>query len=538
MAIMRLDLSGIGGLAPRFYGDIPFSSENFALRILGGNNQYASGVVNPISKLGYLSPATNTYVSITGGTDALMVSSVVDTVNSKGYMAENGNGWWEFSSLTDTAIEEKRTVASATMTDLEIYQVNGTRKLFYAYQKAGGGNVGTWDFSATYDDTYLSATATGGANTGAATNTRLRVADNGFMYIMDGNAVHKLDGSTSTGGASGTLTTNVLLFPSYWQITDACDLRGKMWIAVMGTTRNIISTNVGVYKDFCGIYVWNRQSTLFDGNDFLVLDGAREVRAVFPFRGVPYCFVVNSSNYVELRAYNGSQFIPLVTLAPSAYPVYPRSVSTDGNFITWAGNDGKIYKYGKPDPSIQNDALYCVGDVATDKSLTLASAGVGAIMFSGASESTDSGKNGNAEALYISTETSGGTKAVRRFYPHSLVPNTNSQTASQGNFKTLVKPLPRLANIMGVWVYFPPITGTSSSTAMTLEVYLNQSTSAAVSVNITRTEGNKGWYFLPLRKANVNFVQLGIKWDTSVNIENCITPMYADIEYLESGKNR
>ena len=55
----------MGGLCPRYFGDKVFDVPNPNLRILGGDNQYAGGVANPIARLGYLTPANDTKKAVT-----------------------------------------------------------------------------------------------------------------------------------------------------------------------------------------------------------------------------------------------------------------------------------------------------------------------------------------------------------------------------------------------------------------------------------------------------------------------------------------
>ena len=62
---IQVDLSGRGGLAPRYFGDLPYDEGNQNLRTLALENQYVEGFCNPISKLGYMSPANATTKAVT-----------------------------------------------------------------------------------------------------------------------------------------------------------------------------------------------------------------------------------------------------------------------------------------------------------------------------------------------------------------------------------------------------------------------------------------------------------------------------------------
>src|SRR3990167_7225649 len=295
MAQTIIDLSGKGGLAPRFYGDIPLASANWQLRHLGADDMYADGIVNPIAKFGYLGPANNTTKAITSNPSAVIGSTIVDTINSKAYFWEYATKLHELDDLTDVALDVNRTVTGATGTDLEIYTINGARRLFYAYQKSGGGNIGIWDFASTYDDTWLSATVSGAFNTGATTDTKMIVEDNGIMYILNGTSIAKVDGTTA-GGTNGTATANVILFPATFQITDGLDFGGKLWVGLMQSTRSIwggISSSTYAYNTLCGVYIWDRKSAISDFTNFVPITGIREIRNIFSFQNTIWCFTVS-----------------------------------------------------------------------------------------------------------------------------------------------------------------------------------------------------------------------------------------------------
>jgi len=74
---IQTDLSGIAGLAPRYFGDKPYSASKPNLRYLGADGQMAEGIYNPISVLGYMSPANDTTKAVTGTTSFLLSSAVV-----------------------------------------------------------------------------------------------------------------------------------------------------------------------------------------------------------------------------------------------------------------------------------------------------------------------------------------------------------------------------------------------------------------------------------------------------------------------------
>lgn len=525
-----VDLSGIGGLAPRYYGDLPYSSSNQALRIIGSENQYAKGVVNPIAKLGYLSPANGTFTATTGDVTTVCGASIADSVNSKGYFFERGTKMLEIDSFTDLALTANRTIASATGSDLEIYSVNGARKLFYSYQKASGGDIGIYDFASTYNDTWLSATCTSGFLLGPTNNHKMIVADNGFMYILDGSALHKIDGTTG-GGVNGTATNNVLLFPAFFQLIDGIDHRGKIFIAMMQSSRDLYfgTTNVSLVSEKCGVYVWDRQSTTVTMSDYIPIDGIREIRNIFSFRGVPHCFTVSSSRYTQLRRYNGNEFEVIKEFSFEDYPRFPDSVHVNGDLIIWLGNSGEIHTYGKIHSSLP-EQTYEIGDMSGISGFSYG----GALLGINASESTSAGLSTTPEGYYLSIKTSTGD--IKKWYPHAQSPASTTQNPATGNFYTLVKQLPKLSLVNGVTIFYPPISTSGSTAAMYLDIYLNQSSTTWGQITLTRDDAARGWKYIPIGQANVNSIQLGITWNTSSGISFAITPSYAKIDYIPTGK--
>ena len=518
-----IDLSGIGGLAPRYHSERTDNTTHPELRIIGADNQYADGTVNPIAKLGYISPASNTVTAVTSNPSAIIGSTVIDTVNSKGYFWERGTKLHELDSYTDTTLDVNRIVTGATGTDLEIYTVNGVRKLFYAYRHASGGDIGIWDFSSIYDDTWLSATCASGFNTGTTNNTKMIVADNGYMYVLDGSTLHKIDGTTA-GGANGTVTANVITFPANFQLIDGLDLRGNLWIALMRSTRDLYSANTdtSLFEELAGVYVWNRISTATDMTDFITIEGVREIRNIFAFRGIPSCFTVSSARYTQLRIFNGNEFRVVQELGPEAYPRFPDSVHDTGDMMFWLGNDGIIYAYGKIIP-YGEDALYKIGDMTGHITAGTTFSSGGAIMGAGTTQ----------EMFYLCIKDS--TNAlIKQWYPHYA---TSSKYPLAGGFYSMVKTLPKLSTVSSITLYYPPVT-TGATEVLDVDIYFNQSTTSWGTTTLTRADGARTYRYIPIGESGVNFVQLGLRWKTGNALSYAITPMYAEIEYEPKTKKK
>lgn len=537
MPKITIDLSGQKGLAPRYFGDKFSTSASPQLRTFANPGMYAGGVVNPLARIGYLSPASDTYMS--GSTiNAECGATIVDTLNGKGYFAERGTTLYNIANLRATTLNTNHTIAGATLTDLEFYTVNGVRKLFYAYQKAGGANIGTFDLSSTYNDTMFSG-AIGGFNFGNTNELRMIISDNGFMYILDGSSLHKFNGTTS-GGATGTATANVLLFPPFFQLIDGLDLRGKMWIVLMRTPVQIIGVNSSVtpitsmYNEFGGVYIWDRQSTTANMTDFLVVDGIKEIRCIFAFRGLPHLFTVSCDGITQLRAYNGSQFKIIQEMDSGAYPRYHDSVSVNGDMIVWQGANGIQYAYGKNHYLQEADGLYKIGDL--NNSAYTHARYAGALMLA-----DGSGGGTTQESYYLSVkDNNSATGQVFKWYPHATtIPETGvTVNPHPGNFFSNVIALPKLTEIESVTVYFPAISASAGTTYMTLSIYQNQSTSALLTQAITGTDLTRGYATFPLGKKNFNYIQFGWTYATGNGIANNVTPSHAELLTKETTKKK
>ncbi len=540
MPKLIIDLSFLGGLAPRYFGDKVFDVQNQNLRILGADNQYAGGVANPIARLGYLTPANITTKALTS-TIPIQLQRAVQMdynlpTNTSIYFleADASAALTKLDDFADTSLVHLRTPGGAIGigTDLEIYQINGVRKLFASYKGATIGDVMIWDFSSTFDDNWISATVDGTIGLGLNLH-KMVVADNGFMYILDGNAVHKIDGTTA-GGVNGTATPNVLLFPVDNVLIDGIDLRGKLWMAFRKSPSTILS-DVSIRLPV-GVYVWDRFQTEVTMSDVISIDGVREIRAMAQFRGVPACFTVSSDGYTQLRIFNGNEFEVIEEMGQNAFPRFPDSIQNTGNLLIWLGVDGKIYAYGKPHPKLK-DALFQLGDITTAIfGETFDS--VGAII--GASEEEASGVTGDnewPEAYYLSLKT-GTANHVRKWYPHAVqvASGSKNQFPHPNTVYSLVKALPKLSTITSITLYYPPIGLDNATRNMELDIFLNQSATRFGDAHIlTNNDGVKGFKYFQIGQKNVNFIQLGLRWISNLTnngfLRDAITPMFAEVEY-------
>ena len=523
MPKLTINLSSLGGLALRSEGDLGSNLERPELRILGRENQYAAGIVNPMRMLGYLGPGNDTLSAITTDGAGIIGSSEVDVVNSKVYFLQRTDNLIKSDALVATTLASDHSIASSLGIDLQIYTVNGVRKLFRSYKDTSGeGRIGYSDFSTTYVDNWC---GTGGAVANAfglgSNEIRMYVADNGSMYVLDGSVVHRFDG-TVAGGANGTAYPNVLTFPASFQLVDALDSKGYLWILLIQSSSNQFTSGI-IAPTYAGVYIWDRKSSSSNSKDFIPIDGVALVKKIFSLDGIPHCITISTSGRTQIRRYNGSSFELVRELGNSAYPPFPDSMQSFQGGVVWLGVDGSMYFYGKPYAGAE-DALFKFGDFTkTVSGWTQAFAGVIAIVCS----------DTNAELVYINYRDSGTDKAGI-WYPFST-----TVSVSAGNYRTLPYKLPKLCNVERATLYYPPPSSGGSAQLLDVNFYFNQSTSGCGTTTLTNIDGKRSYQDFPMGKngKGANFIQMGLAWKAA-NLTSTITPSILEVEYEETGRKR
>lgn len=137
MAQTIIDLSGKKGLGKNFYGDMDTITPKPNLRNRVEEGEMAQGKYNPYLREGYLAPATTTTTAISTASSTTQMNTVIyDSVEDDVYWADNSNKIYRAESLTDLVLDSAVQVESgAVIEDLEIYERNSIRSLYYTYKK-------------------------------------------------------------------------------------------------------------------------------------------------------------------------------------------------------------------------------------------------------------------------------------------------------------------------------------------------------------------------------------------------------------------
>lgn len=528
MAKLTIDMSGRAGVA----NSVNISArQNYSAeegQVIPDASTFGS-VYSPFLRPGYLSPANGTLSSVTLATtqNAPMSASAYDPVNDDIYFAERGQQLFKGDTSSDTALDLAVDLgASAIIHDIEFYMVNGVRKMFVMYTNAAGKaqismSAVPYD-SATDNPTWLTGTVSGAFTNSNSGDFFMRVADNGYAYLFMENQVHKLDGSAATGGANGTVTANSLLFPVTFRMVDAIDWRGNLYIALhqyTNDTRNYNPSFVLSGTLDVGVYVWDRTSTITSTKDFIPMPGVREINKIYISpEGNLRAIVTTSLGFTEVRQYNGATFQTIAVAGFDAFPGFRDSVGALGTMTMWHGRNGVIYLHGKPYPG-DKESLFKI------YAQSVASTNAGAILVANGNLSTP-------PAFYVSYTGAGPVLAVGRGAVYTGTGQISATNISAATIPYPVTFLPPMSTLKSITIYSNRGTGSGTTTACTVGVYLNENTSAFASKTVTLDDGAKGYKRIEINKPFVNSVQLELTYPTSTaqgTTDWC--PAFAVVEY-------
>tara|TARA_R100001086_G_C11848217_1_gene261028 strand:- start:16223 stop:18580 length:2358 start_codon:yes stop_codon:yes gene_type:complete len=154
MAEIPLNLSGFSGLADGHAGDDDMVTPQPNLRTIAEDGQMVAGLFNPYLRKGYMSPITNTATSVTTDVspDSEFIASEYDFVEGRAYWADNTNNIYIGSDLGDTSLVQTLTLEASDVAtypdrkfdalyDLQVYQINGERKVFHVGKGLTFGKV-------------------------------------------------------------------------------------------------------------------------------------------------------------------------------------------------------------------------------------------------------------------------------------------------------------------------------------------------------------------------------------------------------------
>lgn len=320
---------------------------------------------NPYRYLGYASPGFNPKdVTNVSAVTAALRSSVIN--GGYGYATSNNSLLHRIEALTTNgqvtnAGSFPHTIdhahASEVGDDVAFYtaKVGGTSapRLFYSFADATDWDVGVYDYSATFDDDFMStAPATPLAapyiTGGVGKPHPLMVGDDDILYIGDRNFVHAYDGANAAD-ADGKFFAAALTLPSGYIITSFSRIDNFLVIFAYQSNAGT-DGSTGYYYGDAKAFFWDYLSLdptrIVSLNDNYVSEG-------FEYKGSVACFTSGRQNQIDsigtrlshLQIFNGSIFEPVSDFIDA--PPIRGGVEVKGDVITW-NSAGKIYSYGSP----------------------------------------------------------------------------------------------------------------------------------------------------------------------------------------------
>ena len=585
MAKINIDLTGLSGLAPKFFGDANALqgygfTGNPTRRALGAKGQMAGGCWNPFRIFGYMAPPTsitNSALNLyfkdatyrlnsefcatlydavgTGTTSNLVWAASKDTLFSRYSSAGLYNGFDMYTQLSPLF------GSTPKIQDLEIYQVNGVNKIFFSYQNTGGtySDIGIISPDGIGASTTWFSTITSGGGTYLSPLANLVMvpsADN-FLYILESDGihssnVHRIDGTALTGGTNGTVKQGILIFPAERYLSDAVDFGGQLWI-VAQTNQN--TSNTGSFNaSSIDVYVWNKQITTASSMHSVPISGMQSVRRIYVTPdGKLRLIGVSTDRTVQIREYNNSTFDIIKELPIWAYPPYRDSCAYFGGLFTWVGNDGKVYGHGKlpaasEADSSASDQLFILGDMSPRFNGLDASIGA-LIVYGNGSVGSASNPPTSQPGIILSYACNSTYNAIQWFPSGvgTLVGNDMLgeiqnvvQFADAGNVYTLNARLPGLSSVNYIRLWNLP-NGSGGTTQMgTLSIYKNQSSTQIRNgqVSITQDDVARGYRYIPIgdQGNNTFALQFEVSWATNVALGDSTDwlPYMIEIDYDET----
>lgn len=512
-----------GGLSRKYW------TSNTELRV-GKNGEHTSGSINPLIFPGYLSIGSRTHTDITnvGSLNNVRVcrfisvdDNVIDTTSGTSIYAGNGSKLQAINPTSNTiqnAGSWPHTIAPGAGThsahstfsidDVVEYQLNGTRKVFYFYRDNTDGDAGTWDGSSFDANEDVFSGATGGFVLNKTYPIIPIVADNSFMYVANGSSVHKFDGTTD-GGASGTVTADVLKYSSSRTIVDMADGKGKLWIA----TRPAYATSTpqtlltGPARDI-SITIWNRSSTIVAVEDSIPMGDCSEIYNVFFHRGECYAFTLGANKITQLRKYNGTRFVVVCEVGQAGVgrPANRGAIQTFYNGILWQDVDGKKFWYGTITDQLSNyftsndeDKLHIIG-----RQDTISSGSAGAIFRKGATTFYDDYVESGSEKIttWDPLDATALCAGIRVSFPYIELPQNSI-----------------IHGIKILFADFTPAGGQTGTIQLNVFKDINAGPVASFDLNIV-TDGPKGYLWMPLKLRDTNRISFYYDPSTALQIQN------------------
>lgn len=573
-----IDLSGRGGLSPRWFGDEGDTTSQFPqYRYIGSQDQttptlgestaydLAAGIWNPSRRYGYMAPANNSFSSITNSSGVPFSNEIrascYDSPSGHAFFADNGSSTrtggatiYENASITSNSWVAATAGGTFTypltneadyFTDIKMYQIDGGPFAFATYVNSsqnlsdivvfqpGGGSTGA-------SSQWLSSVTSGSFNAPIA--DYFFIPSTYYMYMVGGNMVHRLDGTSETGGGNGTALANVLLAASNVVFTHGISWNGSIFIAASqcitaytgpGAPSSVLPFDNSSYSsDQARVYEWDESITSIEDVNYITITGVKVIQKLYVTRsGKLRMLCISSKRTLQIREYNGVTFDAIEEAGINSYIRYRDSFQVAGDCVAWIGSDGNFYQHGPVAPG-EVDQLTIIGSSAT-LFTSPSTTRLGATLFL---DNNNSSTTSRTAFLISGIDTNVGTAVNKMWYP-----NIKGTTPNQGNVFSLVKFFPTVSKVNYVRVYHNAGSLTGTTVQGTLSIYLNQATTPNKTFSITTSDVNKGWKYCPVNQGAKNAVfgiQVEIQWNTGTTTSDSSDwlPRTLEVDYIPLDK--
>lgn len=374
---LKIDMTGRGGLAPKWGGDtfqtgtVGYDNEldgEFNLRYQAAANQAVSGAYNPSKRYGFLSPSSRTFNTLRTLTDHVPCSLVDDETQIQYFVDDDDNITFGGYDGTDFSVVNWDDSDVTRYTDMCMYYLDGVRTIYVigSNDPAFGGDSNIITFTpgdpATHDSSFMDEIVNAFNLYGSYSNKLIPSGD-GFLYVLNRNSLHRIDGTT-IGGSTATIYQDILQAPDDTFLTHGCEYNNYLYVIVQ--KNKFWSNNINEQDPFdissgvgnVGVYVWNRQSAFYNSSNFINIPGINHVRKIWVTPKNDLCLIaITATGETQLMKFNGSKFITDQQLPFGAYPIAEHALKVYGNYSYWCASDGVIYVYGSEFASEQ-DGLF------------------------------------------------------------------------------------------------------------------------------------------------------------------------------------
>lgn len=440
---ITLNLTGRGGLAKKWGGDITTNgydgydqSGQPNLRYEADENQFVSGVFDPVKKNGYLSPSSKVFINvpqtlISGGISDEPAVSIVDPIEDKMYFILDDGMIITGYGYTGEDFNDEVDVTFHQVNDAAIYYKNGVRTVYVIGQYQFGVSSRIMEFQAdsnasTINTNWSSNDVTNSFALYDGNANKLIPSGDGFMYVLNKNAVHRIDG-TVVGGIEGTIYKDILKGPEKSYLTDGVEFNNYLYIVIQNnelwdgytTIQTLLEQSIKTNNSDCGVYIWNRQSTFYNSSNFISLPGVTTVKHIWvsPKNELLIMAIYSTSDVAILR-FNGSSFEEQEIMPWGSHVTIRSGLQVYGNFTYWCGADGYIYRYGSEYKNEKN-FLTIIGQYHNDGVGVSGPIAIAMVSSQSTLMYIPGNQKQNIDTMYIMGEYPSSTFNFKRFIPYA-----------------------------------------------------------------------------------------------------------------------